>query len=75
MSDRLLEAKEVAALLSVPVGWVREHTRSGAIPHVSLGRYIRYERADVLAWVEGLKAGGGPQFRKHQPNLRAHGQV
>jgi excisionase family DNA binding protein len=68
VSERLLEANEVAELLSVPVGWVREHTRSGAIPHVQLGRYVRYERGDVLAWVEGLKTGGGPSFRRHQPS-------
>jgi excisionase family DNA binding protein len=66
VTDRLLEAKEVAELLSVPVGWVREHTRSGAIPHVPLGRYVRYDRGEMLAWVESLKA-GGPSFRTYQP--------
>jgi excisionase family DNA binding protein len=67
VTERLLDAKEVADLLSVPVGWVREHTRSGAIPSIELGRYRRYERADVLAWVESLKTGGGPAFRRHRP--------
>jgi excisionase family DNA binding protein len=73
MNDRLLEATEVAELLSVPVGWVREHTRSGAVPHVQLGRYVRYDRGDVLTWVESVKTGGGPGFRKHAPStpLRA----
>jgi excisionase family DNA binding protein len=70
MTDKLLEAREVAELLSVPVGWVREHTRSGAIPCVELGRYRRYDRGEVLAWVQSLKAGGGPAFRKYQPNGR-----
>jgi hypothetical protein len=32
MSERLLDAKEVAELLAVPVSWVRESTRSGAMP-------------------------------------------
>ena len=73
MTDRLLEAQEVAELLSVPVGWVREHTRTGAIPHVQLGRYRRYDRAEVLAWVESLKTGGGPAFRRHQPIGRVPG--
>ena len=67
MSERLLTAADVAELLSVPVGWVREHTRSGAIPHVPLGRYVRYDRGDVLEWVVSLKAGGGPAFRRHRP--------
>jgi len=58
MSDRLLEAKEVAELLAVPVSWVRESTRSGAIPVVELGRYRRYREADVLAWLESCSRPG-----------------
>lgn len=58
MSDRLLEAHEVAALLSVPVSWVRESTRSGAIPCVELGRYRRYRLADVEAWLESCSRPG-----------------
>jgi hypothetical protein len=50
---------------------VREHTRAGNLPHVQLGRYVRYERADVLAWIESVKTGGGPKFRKHRPHLEA----
>jgi excisionase family DNA binding protein len=65
--DRLMDAAEVAEMLSVPVGWVREHTRSGAIPCIELGRYRRYARVDVLAWIDSLRAGGGPAFRKHKP--------
>jgi excisionase family DNA binding protein len=68
VSDRLLDAKQVAELLAVPVGWVREHTRSGAIPHVPLGRYVRYDQGDMLAWLETVKAGGGPAFRRHRPS-------
>jgi excisionase family DNA binding protein len=55
---RLLTADEVAELLSVPVSWVRESTRSGAMPCVELGRYRRYVRADVEAWLEGCKQPG-----------------
>jgi excisionase family DNA binding protein len=52
VNDRLLTADEVAAMLAVPVSWVRESTRAGAMPVVELGRYRRYRRADVLAWLE-----------------------
>ena len=58
VSDRLLEAKEVAELLAVPESWVRESTRSGAIPVVELGRYRRYREADVLAWLESCSRPG-----------------
>jgi excisionase family DNA binding protein len=67
VTDRLLDATEVAELLGVPISWVREHTRSGAVPCVELGRYRRYVEADVRAWVESLKTGGGPDFRRHHP--------
>jgi excisionase family DNA binding protein len=60
MSERLLTADEVAALLAVPVSWVRESTRSGAMPHVPLGRYKRYDRAKVEAWLEKCSHPGRP---------------
>jgi excisionase family DNA binding protein len=52
MTERLVDAKEVSELLHVPVSWVRESTRSGAIPHVPLGRYRRYRLQDVERWLE-----------------------
>jgi excisionase family DNA binding protein len=64
--DRLLDAGEVAELLAVPERWVREHARGGLLPHVRLGRYVRFDRADVLAWVDEQKAGGAA-WRKHRP--------
>lgn len=60
MTDRLLDAAEVAELLHVPVSWVRESTRSGAMPHVRLGRYVRFREADVLAWIEQCSRPGRP---------------
>ena len=56
--DRLLDAKEAAELLHVKVSWVREETRQGRMPHVRLGRYRRYDRAELLAWLEKHKEGG-----------------
>jgi excisionase family DNA binding protein len=68
VSDRLLTAAEIAELLSVPERWVRESSRSGRIPHIKLGHYVRFDRDDVLAWVEQQKAGGAPTtFRKRTP--------
>ena len=51
MSERLLTAKEVAALLAVPESWVREATREGRLPYLALGRYRRYERRAIEAWL------------------------
>jgi excisionase family DNA binding protein len=64
--DRLLTAREVAALLSVPESWVREQTRSGHLPNLPLGRYRRYRRESILEWLHEQEAGGTP-WRTHQP--------
>jgi excisionase family DNA binding protein len=49
--ERLLTAAEVAELLAVPLSWVRDATRTGRIPHVALGRYRRYRKSAVVAWI------------------------
>lgn len=60
MNERLLTAAEVAELLAVPESWVREHTRSGTLPRVQLGRYVRYRRDAILAWAEARQAPARP---------------
>jgi excisionase family DNA binding protein len=58
VNERLLTAGEVAELLAVPESWVREATREGRLPHLRLGRYRRYERAAIEAWLAEQR--GGP---------------
>ena len=58
--DHLLVADEVAELLAVPASWIRAATRTGALPHVRLGRYIRYQRPAVLAWIEDQRGKSAP---------------
>ena len=60
MTERLVTAGEVAERLGVPESWVRESARSGAIPHVRLGRYIRFDLADVERWLEECERPGRP---------------
>ena len=62
----LLTAREVAELLAVPESWVREATRAGRLPHLTLGRYRRYSRQAIAAWLEQQHAGPpvpGPRRR------------
>jgi excisionase family DNA binding protein len=54
---RLLTAGEVADLLAVPESWVREATREGRLPHLALGRYRRYQRQTIEAWLLDHQAG------------------
>jgi excisionase family DNA binding protein len=65
VADRLLDAGEVAERLGVPKSWVLESARSGAIPCVRLGRYVRFDLDDVDEWVASCKQPGRPiAFRK-----------
>jgi excisionase family DNA binding protein len=58
-TDPLLTADEVAELLQVTKAWVYAQTRARRIPHVPLGRYVRYRRSAVLAWVAALERQAG----------------
>lgn len=71
LSDRLLNAAEVAELLAVPESWVREHTRNGSMPHIQLGRYIRYRGEAVLTWIDSLETSGGRASRMSRRAPRA----
>jgi excisionase family DNA binding protein len=68
VTERLLTAAEVAERLNVPAGWPLEQARAGNIPHVRLGRYVRFEWSEIEAWLETVKTGGGPAFRRHRPS-------
>ena len=55
IQNRLLTIHDVADLLQVPTSWVYEHTRQRSvnrIPGIRLGKYWRFERADVEAWID-----------------------
>ncbi|MGA9313750.1 MAG: helix-turn-helix domain-containing protein [Solirubrobacteraceae bacterium] len=51
----LLTADEVAALLRVTPAWVYSETRRHRIPHIRLGRYVRYRRDALIAWMDQLE--------------------
>lgn len=58
MTDRLLDAAEVAEMLGMSRRWVEDATRRGEIPHVRLGRFFRYRAESVRGWVEGAEQTG-----------------
>jgi excisionase family DNA binding protein len=61
---RLLIAEEVAELLGVTPAWVYEQSRAGRIPTVTLGRYRRYRREAISAWIEELERHGVARARR-----------
>jgi hypothetical protein len=58
----LLTPAQLAERLAVPASWIKEKTRQRArerdddpLPTVRLGKYVRFDWNDVLAWIERLK--------------------
>jgi excisionase family DNA binding protein len=56
--DELLTVDDVAKLLKVSRSWVYEHTRSRGtprserLPHLKLGKYVRFDPRAVRAFLE-----------------------
>ncbi len=67
-NGRLLLADDVAEMLGVPKTWVYAETRAGRLPHVTLGRYRRYRRAAVEAWIADHERGPIGPRSGHRPH-------
>ena len=63
-AEPLIDAEAAGVLLGVPATWVRAQARAGAIPHVRLGHYVRFDRAELLEWraaqASGARTGTRP---------------
>lgn len=66
----IITASEVAALLRMTPAWVYAETRRNRIPHMRLGRYFRYRRATIDAWMNELErdSNGAPIVLSAQLN-------
>lgn len=49
-APQLIDARTAATLLGVPATWVLAEARADRIPHVRLGRYVRFETQQLVAW-------------------------
>lgn len=52
MQSKLVDVKELAQILNVPISWIYERTRLGqdAIPHLKFGKYVRFRLDEVIAF-------------------------
>jgi hypothetical protein len=54
---RLLDAKAAGVLLGVPASWLLAQARRDAVPHLRLGKYVRFDPVDLERWAETRKRG------------------
>lgn len=58
MNETLLTEGEAARFLRLGLTKVREERRAGRLPHIQIGRVIRYQLSDLAAYVESHRKGG-----------------
>jgi excisionase family DNA binding protein len=75
--DRLLDVKEAAALLNVPVSWIYQHVRARTedkLPHLKLGKYLRFSALALTKWLESRQIGSQTRPLVVQTShIEAHG--
>jgi excisionase family DNA binding protein len=51
LSEPLLRPEDAAELLAVKVSWIYEACRTGRLPHLRVGKHIRFHRSDLERWL------------------------
>jgi predicted DNA-binding transcriptional regulator AlpA len=71
--EEILTPTQVAERLQVKPSWVYEQTRERAevrnpdpLPHMKMGRYLRFDWKDVIDWLERRKS----DFKPRTPSQR-----
>lgn len=57
-------------MLRVTPAWVYAESRRHRIPHIRLGRYVRFRREALLRWIEQMEAGSGDGSLEGSTRLR-----
>ena len=56
-SGRLLEADDIARYIGMTTDWIYREVRAGRMPHIRLGRYVRFRRESIDAWLVARERG------------------
>lgn len=56
---QLVSAARAAQILAISPRKLWEMSNTGEIRHLRIGRGVRYDVADLTAWIEARKEGGG----------------
>ena len=62
-TSRLLEAEDVANILGMRSDWVYREVRAGRLPHIRLGRAVRFRRESIEAWIQSRERGASARRR------------
>jgi excisionase family DNA binding protein len=57
MDEPLVGIQQVAEKTTLPVSWLYAHTAAGTIPHLKIGKYVRFRMSEVEHWLESHRRG------------------
>lgn len=66
----LVDAKQAAGMLSVPPTWLLQEARHDRVPHVRLGRYVRFDPDELEQWWRARMRGPTMNGRDSGPAAR-----
>jgi excisionase family DNA binding protein len=72
----LLSPETLAEACDVPRTWIYARVRSGEIPHLKLGHYVRFEQDEVLKWLASHRReplSSPPEIRRALEEMEAGG--
>jgi len=65
----LLTPEEVAQYFQVNRQWVYERTSKNEIPHMKVGKYLRFEQQEIKRWARGNGSPGDKPTLRYYPGL------
>jgi excisionase family DNA binding protein len=57
VTDRQLTAEDVADIIGMGTDWIYAQVRGNRIPHVRLGRYVRFRSESIDEWIRERERG------------------
>jgi len=79
LQQQLMKAPQVAELVNVAESAMSKWVHFGFIPHVKLGRAVRFREKDVEAWIEERTEKGratlAPEIQRLNGTIRTFGRI
>ncbi|MGE0827366.1 MAG: helix-turn-helix domain-containing protein [Candidatus Binatia bacterium] len=50
--QRKVDIKEAASFLGVPISWLYDRTRRNLVPHLKMGKYVRFDLYQLESWAK-----------------------
>ena len=57
MDEVLIGVQELSRRTGLPTSWIYAKAEAAELPHLKIGRYVRFRPSEVTAWLEGQRRG------------------